>query len=137
MIRVKVFIVFYQRTITIALPDDVQPVEQLIPALRRRLNLPWREYTLSLPGKDEPIPKKTTLRELGIRNDDTLFFDVIRENPDEEAQEAIPQDSQETTQEDIVIKKGFPLWLSILLLLILVAICVSVLLFLRTWDIYS
>lgn len=133
MIRVKVFILFYQRAITIALPDDVQPVEQLIPALRRRLNLPWREYTLSLPGKDEPIPPKKTLRELGIRNDDTVIFDVVRQNPGEVVEEIAP----EVPQQEIVVKKGFPLWFSILLLLILVAVCVSILLFLRTWEIYS
>ncbi len=136
MIRVRIYIAFYRRAITIALPEDVQPVEQLIPALRNKLSLPWLKYTLALPEKKDFVPPKTTLRELGLHNDDTLIFDIERPKAAEPEEETFSQETQEEPASP-PSKEGMPLWLSILLVLVVVALCVGLLLFLRAWDIYS
>lgn len=137
MIRVRIYIAFYRRAITIALPDDVQPVEQLIPALRNKLTLPWLKYTLSFPEKKGLVPPKKTLRELGIRNDDTLIFDIERPVPEEVEEETLPQTIQEETEQPPSSIIVMPLWLTIIVIVILVALCVTVLIILRNWEIYS
>lgn len=136
MIRVRVYIAFYRRAITIALPEDVQPVEQLIPALRNKLSLPWLKYTLSFPEKKGLVPPKTTLRELGLRNDDTLIFDIERPIETKPEEDTLPQEIQEEPS-SLPSKTGIPLWLTILIVFFLVTLCVTILIILRNWEIYS
>jgi hypothetical protein len=136
MIRVRIYIAFYRRAITIALPDDVQPVEQLIPALRNKLTLPWLKYTLSFPEKKGRVPPKKTLRELGIHNDDTLVFDIERPEAPEPEEES-PQTEAQEEPARLPAKNGMPLWLTIFIIFFLVALCVTFLIILRNWEIYS
>jgi hypothetical protein len=136
MIRVRIFVVFYNRLITIALPDQTMPVEQLIPALEKRLNLPWLEYVIKKEGKDESLPKKKTLKELGIKNDDILVFDFLR--PAEHKDVVIPPANEIPNEIDYkpASRRRIPDWVIILILVVLVFLCFNFLILIRTWDIY-
>lgn len=117
-IELEIIDILNNRRLSVTLPNDV-PLEQLIPALVRKLGLLEGEYALKVEGQDKNLATETTLAESSVNEGCVLCLD--RAPPETPILKPIPTPASLPTLQSVTHKTKMPSWLWVVGVMILIA----------------